>query len=249
MLVRRSHVRTSTLIRTALFMAGSFWTFCAASAASDARAAEEDAIIAGKVDNAYLRHQDDVSVVTQTVLLERQGRDRGWWDQMMSTYWPDSRVDLSWYHGDGPGFVYGSRKIYERGRRPQHRMYAPVVRIAGNKAHVEVAARSWSPQQINGKKVNLYADMRLNYRLEKRGDEWRILSLNPIYEHTELTSDISGEAIVIPTKELQQFRPAYAALSWALSKQGITTSQDELGLDRPEDVEAYYASVKEWMTR
>lgn len=247
MLVGRSHIPSSVLMRTTLLMAVGLWSCCATLAVSDARAAEEGAVIAGEIDNVYLKRQDDVSVVTQTVLLERQGRDRGWWDQMMSTYWPDSRVDLSWYHGDGPGFVYGSRKIYERGSRPQHRMYAPVVRIAGNKAHVEVAARSWSPQQINGKKVNLYADMRLNYRLEKRGDEWRILSLNPIYEHTELTSDISGEAIIIPTKDLQQFRPAYAALSWALSQQGIKTSQDELGLDRPEGVEAYYTSVREWM--
>ena len=47
----------------------------------------------------------DVALITQVVLAERQGRDRGWWDQMLAAYWPDSTVRLSWYTGDGAGFV------------------------------------------------------------------------------------------------------------------------------------------------
>ncbi|MGW5640638.1 hypothetical protein ACWEWQ_38800, partial [Streptomyces sp. NPDC003832] len=34
----------------------------------------------------------DVALVTQVVLAERQGRDRGWWEQMADRYWPDSTV-------------------------------------------------------------------------------------------------------------------------------------------------------------
>lgn len=214
-----------------------------------AQTGPEREITTENVDNEYLQHQDDVTAVTQVVLLERQARDRGWWDQMMSTYWPDSRVDLSWYHGDGAGFVYGSRKLYENGGRPVHRIYAPAVRLKGDRAHVEVSARSWSQHEVQGKRTNLYADMRLNYRLEKRHGEWRILAFNPIYEHTELVSDIPGEAIVIPKEELEGFRPTYATLAWALSQRGMKISQDELGADRPEELDAYYRSVRRWLER
>jgi hypothetical protein len=36
----------------------------------------------------------DGAAIARLVLHERQGRDRGWWEQMASTYWPDSQVDL-----------------------------------------------------------------------------------------------------------------------------------------------------------
>lgn len=36
---------------------------------------------------------DDANEVVQLILRERQGRDRGWWDQMRDTYAEDSVVD------------------------------------------------------------------------------------------------------------------------------------------------------------
>ncbi|MEZ0362351.1 hypothetical protein ACAG26_01415 [Mycobacterium sp. pUA109] len=54
---------------------------------------------------------EDISVITRLVLRERQGHDRGWWDQMAAAYWPDSTVHLTWYRGDGPGFVAGSKDV------------------------------------------------------------------------------------------------------------------------------------------
>jgi hypothetical protein len=200
-----------------------------------------------KANTGFLRQQDDVSAVTQVVLRERQARDRAWWDRMMVAYWPDSRVELSWYHGDGPGFVYASRKQFETGDIGYHRLGASVVDIRGNRADVEVQSRNWTQLQVDGKTVNLYADMRLNYRLEKRHGEWRIVFLNPIYEHSELAPDVPGETLSIPAEELAKFRPSYAALCWALRRKGLTLGQDEIGVDRPAGVAAFYTSVRQWM--
>ena len=200
-----------------------------------------------QVNDAFLRSQDDVTAVTQVVLRERQARDSGWWDRMLASYWPDSRVDLTWYHGDGPGFVYASRALAERGVRGKHRLLAPIADIKGNRAHVEVGSRNWSQSTIGGKVVNLYADMRLNYLLEKRGGDWKIVSLNPIYEHSELDPDVPGETLTIPAAELARYRPSYAALSWSLTRKGLTMAQDEIGIDRPAGVNAYYASVRKWL--
>lgn len=106
------------------------------------------------VNTAFLPQQDDLSQITQVVMRERQGCDRGQWDQMMSTYWPDSRVDLGWYHGDGPGFVKGSKAMYDRGARPVHQMLSPAIDIKGNRAHLEVHATTWSTLEY--KRQELY---------------------------------------------------------------------------------------------
>lgn len=218
-----------------------------ASPAAAAQPNREPRQRAGKADTALVARQDDASAVTQVILRERQARDNGWWDRMLAAYWPDSRVDVSWYHGDGPGFVHASRKVSSRGVVGKHRMFAPIANIRGNKAHVEVGSNNWSQLQVDGKTVNLNANMRINYRLEKRNGEWRILSLQPIYEHSELTPDVPGEALVIPAAELAKYRPPYAALSWALTRKGLSMSQTEVGIDRPDDVNALYESIERWL--
>jgi hypothetical protein len=204
-------------------------------------------ISTAEVHREFQKQQDDVSTVIQVVLRERQGRDRGWWPQMMDTYWPDSRVDLSWYHGDGPGFVYGSRTLYERGARPVHRMFAPVVDIKGNKAHVEAPTLTFSSLLIQGKQAHFETAMRLNYRLEKRGSEWRILSMRPVYEYATVRPAVPGETIVVPPEELAKYRPAYSLLSWNMAQRGIDVAQDELGIDRPEELDAFYAEIRKWL--
>ena len=191
--------------------------------------------------------QQDLTAVTQCVLAERQARDHGWWDQMAASYWPGASIELSWYNGDSEGFVAASRANYERGVRGVHRLFAPIPYVRGDKAHVEIGSRNWSQSEINGKVANLNANMRLNYRLAKRGGEWRIISLVPIYEHSELTANRPGDIIEVPAEELSRYRPSYAALSWALSRKGLTMSQDELGIDRPEEVEKFYKALLDWL--
>ncbi len=191
--------------------------------------------------------RDDVSAITQVVLHERQGRDRGWWDQMLNAYWPDSTVRLSWYDGDGPGFVAGSRELTERGLTTVHSMFAPVVHVRGAKAYVEASTAVRATLIVDGVRGNLVSYTRLNYRLERRNGAWRILSLDPIYEDTTLTPSIPGQRIEIPADELAPFRSSYAILAWELARNGRAMSEGLLGDDQPEPVAAYYATVEQWL--
>jgi hypothetical protein len=135
----------------------------------------------------------EVAVITQVILSERQGRDHSWWDQIAAAYWLDSTVRLSWYEGDGAGFVAGSKKHAEHGTTAAHHMFAPAVRVQGNQIHVEVAALMWSTVTVDGTPGNVNSFVRLNYRVERREREWRILSLDPIYEYATLTPGIPGQ--------------------------------------------------------
>lgn len=220
---------------------------CLCASAANAQQAASPAAPEPSVNTAFLQSQDDVSTVVQLVMRERQGRDRGWWSQMTSTYWPDARVDLTWYHGNAAGFISGSRAMHERGARPVHRMFTPAVDIRGNKAHVEAPALTWSTLTIKGKEANFETSMRLNYRLEKRGREWRILSLAVIYEYATVSAAAPGETLDIPAAELAKFRKSYALLSWNQAQRGTQLSQDELGVDRPEEVQKFYDEIKRWL--
>ncbi len=189
----------------------------------------------------------DAFVTTQVVLRERQCRDRGWWEEMDQTFWSDSTVRLSWYDGNGPGFVLGSKAMRERGQHTVHHVFAPVAQVRGTKAHVEVSAAILAPTTIDGIEAILTAHSRLNYRLERRNDEWRILSLDAIYEHTTLEPSVPGETITIPAQELAQYRASYAILAWQIARGGQSMSADQLGDDRPEVLDAFYSDMRDWL--
>ncbi|GAA3294068.1 nuclear transport factor 2 family protein [Streptomyces cinereospinus] len=192
-------------------------------------------------------HADDAALVSQIVLLERQGRDRGWWDQMTDAFWPDSVVQLSAYHGDGPGFVAHSRRLFGRGSRPVHQMFAPAVRVRGDRAHVEVGTMAWSTMDVDGVRANFHTFMRLNYRCERRAGEWRILRLDVVYQSSSISPAAPGTPLVIPAGELAPYRPSYDVLAWHLAHLGVPVSDDELGDDRPEELDTFYDETNRWL--
>jgi len=160
--------------------------------------------------------------VAQVVLHERQGRDRGWWEQMGKCFWPDSTVRLSWYDGDGPGFVAGSETLAQAGLVTTHQMFSPVVHVHGDKAHVEAPTTVRAAVVVDAVRGDVLSHTRLNYRLERRDGEWRILSL-------------------------ARFRASYAILAWDAWRSGRSVSDHLLGDDRPEPVAAFYAELRKWL--
>ena len=189
----------------------------------------------------------DVTAVIQVVLHERQGRDRGWWEQMRRCFWPDSTVRLSWYDGDGPGFVAGSEAMFKRGNPTLHHMSAPVAELRGDRAWVEASAAIVAVIDVDGVRGNLTAHSRLNDRLERRQETWRILSLDAIYEYDTLAPSIPGKVIEIPSVALERFRSSYAILSWEIARAGRVIPDDLLGDDRPDVVAAFYAGLRSWL--
>ncbi len=189
----------------------------------------------------------DVVLVTQVVLAERQGRDRGWWDQMLAAYWPDSTVRLSWYDGDGAGFVAGSQAMAGRGSVALHHAYAPVVHVRGARATAELSLAMRIRVELDGVAADLVSYTRLNYRLERRDGHWRITSLAAVYEYTTLDPAVPGQVIEVPVEELRSFRASYALMAWVNARQGRAISSDELGDDRPEELAAFYADAWTWL--
>ncbi|OIJ63480.1 hypothetical protein WN71_033985 [Streptomyces mangrovisoli] len=185
--------------------------------------------------------------VTRTVLLERQGRDRGWWDQMRACYWPDSTVTLSWYRGDGPGFVDASEAMSGRGDSSVHRLSPPVVHVAGGRAFAETPARIEVRTRVDGVLADLVSHTRIVHRLERRAGRWGIVALDCVYERDTLTPAHPGGRLVVPPEELAAHRAPYAVLAWHLARRGYDVAGDLLGDDRPERTAAFYADTLCWL--
>lgn len=190
----------------------------------------------------------DISEITQLVLHERQGRDRGWWEQMLACFHPDSIVTVSWFRGDAAEFVAGSRATFQRGIRPTHRLSPPTVHLnGGSRALVELPAAIEVRDVFEGVDADLASYTRLLYRVERIDTDWKIKALTCIYERDTLVAVVPGTPINLDRERLAKFRRPYRYLAYHLSSAGHTVGQDLYGDDQPDRVNALYAETFEWL--
>ena len=190
---------------------------------------------------------NDVTEITQLVLHERQGRDRGWWAQMEACFHPDSLVVLSWFNGKGAEFVARSRMMSEAGFRPVHRPSPPVVHVTADRAVVELPIAIDARFPLDGVEVDLTSYSRLLYQVMRTEGSWKIKVLNSIYERDTVAPVIPGTSLNIDQAKLAQLRKSYRWIAYHNSLSGRTVPQDLYGDDQPEQVDSLYASAFAWM--
>ncbi|MFE9687227.1 nuclear transport factor 2 family protein [Streptomyces sp. NPDC006285] len=189
----------------------------------------------------------DVIAVTQLVLHERQGRDREWWDAMHESYAPDSVVRLSWFRGSGPEFVAQSQRMAGRGDRAIHRLGPPIVDVHGERALVELPAVIEVTTELDDVETVLASCARLLYRAVKTAGEWRIVSLDPVYERDTLTPAVPGSDVRVDMEELKRYRVPYRFLAYVLRHRGYDVGDDLYGDDRPDEVVRLYGEAHLWL--
>ena len=189
----------------------------------------------------------DIDIITQLVLHERQGRDRGWWEQMAACFHPDSSVSLSWFNGNGLDFVARSRVMSESGLRPLHRLSPPVVHVNGTRGFVELPAAIEVRFPVEGVEADLISYSRLLYRVEHRALGWRILSLNAVYERDTLAPAIPGTVLTVDVERFARFRQSYRCLAYHISLRGQIAADDLYGDDQPDRANALYDDIRQWL--
>jgi SnoaL-like domain len=192
---------------------------------------------------------DDITELTQVIFKERQGRDRGWFDQEAACFHPHSRVHITWFDGPGAEFVELSRAAFAEGIRPSHRLSPPGVHLAGERAVAEVPAEISVIQSFGGIDAYVLSYTRLLYRLECIKSNWKISSLDCIYERDTLVPVIYGMSPKIDPGVLSRFRRPFMYLAYHLHEIGKPVRDDLYGDDRPEQVEALYESAFSWLRR
>lgn len=191
--------------------------------------------------------QSDIEAVTQLILRDRQGRDRLWWEQMRAQFWPDARVHLSWFEGTAYEHVDQSSSMNAGGSVSTHRLSPPVVHVAGNRAIAELPTIIEAPTSVRGVDALLLSSLRIQYRAERRGGEWRLSMLDTIYERDRLVSLTPGVVIGIDPGELDRYRAPFRLLAWFLQERGYSMLEDLIGEDRPQEVAEFYRREWEWL--
>ena len=188
----------------------------------------------------------DIVAVTQLVLVERESRDLGRWEQMRDCFHADSLVRVSWFTGTGPEFVSGSIDMARRNVLAKHRLGPILVRLAGDRAVASLSAIIDIPATLSGVDVQLSSHARFLYRVERRADRWRIYSFDAIYMRDEFTTAIPGLALPVSPADLAGFRPSYRMLSYLLKSQGYEVNSNLPGEDKPATTAALNREVYGW---
>jgi hypothetical protein len=188
----------------------------------------------------------DVSAVTQLILRERESRDLGRWERMRECFWPESLVRVSWYHGDGAGFVEGSIDMARRGVLAKHRVTPILVNLNGERAVAAMPSIIDLPVKLQGVDLILSAHARFLYRAEKREEIWRLMGFDAIYMRDELTPAVPGQSIRIDPEALKGFRPTYRLLAYYMTSQGYKVDPNLAGEDRPDLVAAMNNEIYGW---
>jgi SnoaL-like domain len=192
----------------------------------------------------------EITAITQLILRERESRDLGRWERMRECFWPESLVRVSWYSGNGAGFVDGSIDMAKRGVLAKHRLGPPLVNLNGNRAVASFAGIIDLPAKLQGKDFTLSSHARFLYRAEKRDASltgtWRLTGFDAIYMRDELTPTIPGQTITVNPEDLQRFRSTYRMLSYYLSSQGYEVNSNLAGEDRPDLVTALNNELYGW---
>lgn len=188
----------------------------------------------------------DISAITQLILRERESRDLGRWERMRDCFWPESLVRVSWYSGNGAGFVDGSIEMARRGILAKHRLGPPLVNLNGDRAVATFAAIIDLPAKLQGLEFTLSSHARFLYRAEKRDGTWRLMGFDAIYMRDELTPSLPGQTITVRSDEVKNFRSTYRMLSYYLSSQGYEVNSNLAGEDRPDLVAALNHELYGW---
>jgi hypothetical protein len=82
----------------------------------------------------------------------------------------------------------------------------------------------------------------------RRTDEgWRLASFDGIYHKDVIAPVVPGERVPIDWERLRGLRPSYRVWAYMISLRGYEIGQDELGDDRPDLLEPFYAAAERWL--
>ena len=114
-------------------------------------------------------------------------RDQDTWKELRSTFTPDGHISVSWFRGPFERVVERCRASFGAGHSwSRHHLFAPVVKLAGDRAVAETSVIIRVRQPFNGIAVDLTSCSRFLDRIERHAEGWLIAERAAIYERDRL---------------------------------------------------------------
>jgi SnoaL-like domain len=114
-------------------------------------------------------------------------RDQGKWKELRGTFTPDGHISVSWFRGAFEQFVERCRASFGAGHSwSRHHLFAPMVKVAGDRAVAETSVIIRVRQPFSGIQVDLTSCSRFLDRLVRHDGRWLITERAAIYERDRL---------------------------------------------------------------
>ncbi|KAI0124111.1 hypothetical protein BJ170DRAFT_686480 [Xylariales sp. AK1849] len=179
---------------------------------------------------------------------ERYYRDTRQWDKLRRCYHPDAsrtRIAVSVFKGNADGFVDMSQRSTPPGLKVIHAIDPVDIAIKGDKSLVHSNATISARTPIAGADYEITSWLRAISGLEKVDGEWKLVSLEVIYNRDSLVP-ASPQEKPITLGELDKFRSSYRHVAWFMSTKGLTVPNDLPGEDDPQSVMQVLKRNQQW---
>ena len=195
----------------------------------------------------------DYEAVQNLIVSERLYRVSHRNAELAQCYAEDAQIHTSWQQGGVSSFVgQAPKEAQAAGQANVNRCNPPLIhfsKTSSGRALVEYPSTTTRTVAVNGVEAVLTSYMRLIYRVEKRDNEWKITAMTSVNEYDELSPAIPGQNLKVKAKDLEGLRPSYRWLAYTRRNAGGTVSDDELGTDRPDEMNRFYEQEFEWLNR
>lgn len=113
------------------------------------------------------------------------------------------------------------------------------VHLNGEKAVSESTGSISIRFEHEGHEFDCVSITRFVSRLQKVTGEWKLLTLEAIYERDYIMSIMPSPSARLDVPSLSAGRQSYKCIAWLLSKKGFAVAQDLPGTDRPTSSEEF----------
>lgn len=217
---------------------------------------EFSSIPGNDISGIYINHSNsiDMAAIAMVITAWGQFRDRGQWDNLRDTFWPEGTISLSWFDGQFSEFVNESQAMTNRSNTARHVIHAPYIQISKNRAIAETGATLTARADLKLFKVDVTSHIRFYDYIEKRDNVWRIVKRTGIYEKDRM--DPVSPSILFYTSsffidlaaKLKNFPESCKYLAFGLARTGYPVMTNIVE-DKSPDMQRLYNAGNQWLSQ
>ena len=191
----------------------------------------------------------DKEAISELICAWVYHRNRGSWDELRDTFWPEGTISISWFDGQFEQFVASLKEMSEKGNPTKHTVSQPFIKTNGNRAVSEADCTIFVRVGIGPLEIDLTAYLRFYDFLEKREGVWRILKRTAIYEkdRTDCVRPSLLFWIANLFINLKKYPKACRHTAFALEKGGYEATNNIVE-DSSEELNLLYKEGDNWLS-
>lgn len=191
----------------------------------------------------------DREAISELINVWAYHRDRGNWEQLRDTFWPEGTISLSWFDGPFEQFVDSSKEMAAKGSQAKHIVAQPFVQINGKRAVSEASVTLLARGGNGHLEIDLTTYARFYDLLEKREGGWRIIKRTAIYEKDRVDCVQPSLLFWIASHfiNLKKYPKACRFTGFVLKKAGYEVAKNIVE-DASEELSLLYKEGDDWLS-